>query len=233
MWLTVWYIRMCAWNANLYRWIWSTSNPTTVVTCAHIHSLPYVPTYIRTSCCSYTDEISFTARRHRDCSIGISIYVDGMIDTRVSVCCEYRHKAGKHLGCKNGHFKLVRVSGGKPCIQCQLSERERGLGRLSQQKKAAMTSEKQGESEGDKSLVARAILKVSCSSVLGRSGVLTTIISVAPLAPVVATLHPTLIRICINYVNVKYVGIGYPMLLYTCIQYMYMYTLYTCRTLCA
>ena len=112
----------------------------------------------------YTDQISFTSRRHRDCPFGISIYVDGMIDTRVSACCEYRHKTGKHLGCKNGHFKLVKVSGGKPCIQCQLSEGERGVGRLSQQKKTATSSDKQGESERDKSSVAMAILKVSYSS---------------------------------------------------------------------
>ena len=85
-----------------------------------------------------------------------------MIDTRVSVCCEYRHKAGKHLGSQNGHFKLVRVSGGKPCIQCQLSEGERGVAKLGQQKKAVVAPEKQRESEENKSSVALVILKVSC-----------------------------------------------------------------------
>ena len=89
-----------------------------------------------------------------------------MIDTRVSVCCEYRHKVGKHLGSKNGHFKLVRVSGGKPCMQCQLSEGERGVAKLGLQKKAAVVPEKQRESEEDRSSVALVILKVSCGRVL-------------------------------------------------------------------
>ena len=110
--------------------------------------------------------ISFTSRRHRDCPFGISIYVDGMIDTRVSVCCEYRHKVGKNLGCKNGHFKLVKVSGGKPCLQCQLSEGGRGGGRLSQNKKASTTMEKRGEIASYSSSVALEILKVSSPTAL-------------------------------------------------------------------
>jgi hypothetical protein len=68
--------------------------------------------------------ILFMSRRHRDCPFGLSMYTEGMIDTRLSVCCEYKHKVGRVLGCKGGHFKLIKVTGGKPCYKCQVAEEE-------------------------------------------------------------------------------------------------------------
>ena len=37
------------------------------------------------------------------------------MDSRVSTCCEFRHKCGKMLGSKSSHFRLVKLNGGKPC----------------------------------------------------------------------------------------------------------------------
>ena len=51
---------------------------------------------------------------------GLTIYLDGMMDSRVSACCEYRHQCGRLLGSKTAHFKLVKVEGGKPCYRFAL-----------------------------------------------------------------------------------------------------------------
>ncbi len=53
---------------------------------------------------------------------GLTLYVDGMKDCRVSACCEYRHHTGKLLGSKTAHFGLVKVEGGRPCYRCQAAE---------------------------------------------------------------------------------------------------------------
>ena len=53
---------------------------------------------------------------------GLTLYVDGVMDCRVSACCEYRHSTGKLLGSKTAHFGLVKVEGGKPCYRCQAAE---------------------------------------------------------------------------------------------------------------
>ena len=37
------------------------------------------------------------------------------MDSRVSTCCEFRHKCGKMLGSKSSHFRLVKLKGGQPC----------------------------------------------------------------------------------------------------------------------
>ncbi|XP_063689906.1 glutamate-rich protein 3-like isoform X13 [Bolinopsis microptera] len=61
---------------------------------------------------------TFTSRRHRDAPFGITIYLGSMMDTRLSTCCEYKHKPGHILGGKSGHFALVRVEGCLPCYKC-------------------------------------------------------------------------------------------------------------------
>ena len=48
---------------------------------------------------------------------GLTIYLDGLMDSRVSACCEYRHQCGMLLGSKTAHFKLVKVEGGTPCYR--------------------------------------------------------------------------------------------------------------------
>ena len=64
-----------------------------------------------------TDIFTFVSKRHIGMPYGLTIYLDGMMDSRVSACCEYRHQCGKLLGTKTAHFKLVKVEGGKPCYR--------------------------------------------------------------------------------------------------------------------
>lgn len=50
---------------------------------------------------------------------GLSLYVEGLIDCRVSTCCEYKHGPGKLIGpLKQAHFAVVEVEGGSPCAAC-------------------------------------------------------------------------------------------------------------------
>ena len=51
---------------------------------------------------------------------GLSLYVEGLIDCRVSTCCEYKHGPGKLIGPpKQAHFAVVDIEGGSPCSACE------------------------------------------------------------------------------------------------------------------
>ena len=63
------------------------------------------------------DEFTFNSRRHSDYPFGLSFYVKGLIDSRISTCCEYRHRHGVRLGGDRGHFAIKSVQGSKPCIK--------------------------------------------------------------------------------------------------------------------
>ncbi len=41
--------------------------------------------------------------------------MNGLIDSRISVCCEYKHKQRVPLGGKRGSFAILNVQGGQPC----------------------------------------------------------------------------------------------------------------------
>ncbi|KAJ7337755.1 hypothetical protein OS493_007908 [Desmophyllum pertusum] len=64
---------------------------------------------------------TFISRRHRGAPFGLTFYIDGMQDIRLSSCCEYKHKPGHVLGGKNGHFQFVVVEGAAPCYRCQIA----------------------------------------------------------------------------------------------------------------
>jgi hypothetical protein len=63
------------------------------------------------------DEFTFNSRRHLDYPFGLSLYVKGLIDSRISTCCEYKHRHGVRLGGERGHFAIVSVEGSKPCLK--------------------------------------------------------------------------------------------------------------------
>ena len=63
------------------------------------------------------EDFDFYSKRHVGMPFGLSIYMDGLVDLRVSTCCEYRHKCGNLLGSRCSHFKLVSMSGGRPCCK--------------------------------------------------------------------------------------------------------------------
>lgn len=67
---------------------------------------------------NYTlDEFTFDSRRRSDYPFGISLYVKGLIDSRISTCCEYKHRHGVRLGGDRGHFAIKSVKGSTPCIR--------------------------------------------------------------------------------------------------------------------
>ncbi|CAF4936953.1 unnamed protein product, partial [Rotaria socialis] len=61
------------------------------------------------------EKFTFESRRHFAYPFALSLYVNGLIDCRISVCCEYKHKIGLPLGGKRASFAILNVQGGKPC----------------------------------------------------------------------------------------------------------------------
>ena len=51
--------------------------------------------------------------------LGLSLFVDGMINCRLSSCCEYKHKPGHMIGGRSGHFRLIMIEGGRQCYKCE------------------------------------------------------------------------------------------------------------------
>ncbi|CAF3453440.1 unnamed protein product [Rotaria socialis] len=79
-------------------------------------------------------EFTFESHRHSDYPFGLSLYVKGLIDSRISTCCEYKHRHGVKLGGDRGHFAIKSVHGSKPCVRC-VYEKEARLKRYAQSPK--------------------------------------------------------------------------------------------------
>ncbi|CAF3790952.1 unnamed protein product [Rotaria sordida] len=77
---------------------------------------------------------TFESHRHSDYPFGLSLYVKGLIDSRISTCCEYKHRHGVRLGGDRGHFAIKSVHGSKPCIKC-LYEKQARLKKYAQSPK--------------------------------------------------------------------------------------------------
>ena len=119
-------------------------------TCMHTHEHVDLLLYLGT--------IKFTSRRHSDCPFGVSIYVDGLIDCRMSACCEHKYRPGR-IGGRTGHFSLVHVTGSSPCTKCQKSE-ERGTVKATL---GSIKSQKIWSSTSKNSSSATKISQVSCT----------------------------------------------------------------------
>lgn len=61
------------------------------------------------------EKFTFKSRRHNEYPFALSLYVNGLIDCRISVCCEYKHKIGIPLSGKHSSFAIINVQGGNPC----------------------------------------------------------------------------------------------------------------------
>ncbi|CAF1161729.1 unnamed protein product [Didymodactylos carnosus] len=61
------------------------------------------------------DEFKFVSKRHSSYPFALSFYVKGLIDSRLSTCCEYKHRRGVRLGGKCGQFRIKSVQGLRPC----------------------------------------------------------------------------------------------------------------------
>jgi len=62
-------------------------------------------------------DFKFQSHRYRSHPFSLTLYVNGRQDCRLSVCCEYKHKAGVRLGGKSGHFGIGSVEGSSPCYR--------------------------------------------------------------------------------------------------------------------
>ncbi|KAL5493545.1 hypothetical protein EMCRGX_G014743 [Ephydatia muelleri] len=85
------------------------------------------------------DTFSIVSRRHLGMPFGLSLYVDGLIDCRVSTCCEYKHGPGRLIGpAKQAHFAVVGIEGGAPCPACEKKDMRPKAGGVSTAKQTEM-----------------------------------------------------------------------------------------------
>lgn len=63
----------------------------------------------------YLDEFTFKSHRLLDTPFTIAIYINGVIDSRVSTCCEQGYLKQHNLQSRRSLFQLLFVSGGTPC----------------------------------------------------------------------------------------------------------------------
>ncbi|CAH8866221.1 unnamed protein product [Trichobilharzia szidati] len=68
------------------------------------------------------DIFQIVSRRAYGFPFSLTFYVDGTQDTRISACCEYRHRQGVRIGGRNGHFVYLTVEGSFPCFRCQTAK---------------------------------------------------------------------------------------------------------------
>ncbi|CAF3670704.1 unnamed protein product [Rotaria socialis] len=72
----------------------------------------------------------FESRRHPDYPFALTFYVNGLIDNRLSICCESRYKHNVRLSGKRGLFGIVNVQKSKACKRCQTELRMKKLAKL-------------------------------------------------------------------------------------------------------
>ncbi|CAF4092713.1 unnamed protein product [Adineta steineri] len=73
------------------------------------------------------ERFAFDSRRHPDYPFALALYVNGVAKSRISVCCEYKHKRNIPLDGKNGLFGICDVKKVTPCESCQLRQRKKQL----------------------------------------------------------------------------------------------------------
>ncbi|CAF2639135.1 unnamed protein product [Rotaria sp. Silwood2] len=66
---------------------------------------------------------NFESRRHPEYPFAVALYINGLIDSRISVCCEYKHKYNVRLGSKYGLFGIYNVQKSQPCRSCRFEKR--------------------------------------------------------------------------------------------------------------
>ncbi|CAF1081362.1 unnamed protein product [Rotaria magnacalcarata] len=72
----------------------------------------------------------FESRRHPDYPFALTFYVNGLIDNRLSICCESRYKHNVRLSGKRGLFGIVNVQKSKACKRCRAELRMKKLAKL-------------------------------------------------------------------------------------------------------
>ena len=61
------------------------------------------------------ETFQFESRRHIDYPFALTFYVNGFIDNRLSICCEFRYKHNVRIGGKHGLFGIINVQKSKAC----------------------------------------------------------------------------------------------------------------------
>ncbi|CAF0862501.1 unnamed protein product [Rotaria sordida] len=72
----------------------------------------------------------FESRRHIDYPFALTFYVNGLIDNRLSICCEFRYKHNVRIGGKRGLFGIINVQKSKACKRCRVEQRMKKLAKL-------------------------------------------------------------------------------------------------------
>ncbi|XP_041430887.1 glutamate-rich protein 3 [Xenopus laevis] len=72
------------------------------------------------------ENFEFISRRHYGFPFSASLYINGLIATRISSCCEYRYHVGFRQG-QRGCFQVTQISGEKPCYRCVESHNLKAL----------------------------------------------------------------------------------------------------------
>ncbi|XP_037830498.1 glutamate-rich protein 3 [Kryptolebias marmoratus] len=63
------------------------------------------------------EQFQFVSQRHRGFPFSATFYINGLMVTRISSCCEYRYAPGFQQGRKSC-FRLTWLAGGMPCYRC-------------------------------------------------------------------------------------------------------------------
>lgn len=62
------------------------------------------------------EQFEFVSQRHRGYPFSATLYVNGIVVSRISSCCEYRYAPGFQQGRKSC-FRLTWLAGGLPCYR--------------------------------------------------------------------------------------------------------------------
>jgi hypothetical protein len=65
----------------------------------------------------HLEKFAFDSKRHSDYPFALALYINGLINSRISVCCEYKHKKNALLGGPHGSFSIASVQKVKPCLR--------------------------------------------------------------------------------------------------------------------
>ncbi|CAF0989080.1 unnamed protein product [Adineta steineri] len=70
-------------------------------------------------CLKPNDEFTFKSSRLTDRHFAITIHINGIIDQRIFICCEYGFVNQSHFHTKRNSCQLQSITGGIPCEICQ------------------------------------------------------------------------------------------------------------------
>ncbi|OBS73479.1 hypothetical protein A6R68_15983, partial [Neotoma lepida] len=60
----------------------------------------------------------FISKRHHGFPFSLTFFLNGIQVTRLSSCCEFKHRRSSRLGGRKGYFGFVSVDKASPCYRC-------------------------------------------------------------------------------------------------------------------